>query len=76
MSKPITAKALTSCQAAVIWQPYTEDRGPGEPAILCHADATGLLVIEQEDRAVLIQPEALPALIKQLQRLAKETPKQ
>lgn len=76
MSKPITANAMTCCQPVVIWQPYTEDRGPGEPAILCHADATGLLVIEQEDRAVLIQPEALPALIKQLQRLAKETPKQ
>ena len=75
MSKPITANAMTCCQPAVIWQPYIDGAG-SEPALLVHSDSGGLLVIQQEGREVLIQRQTLPELIKQLQRLAKETPKQ
>lgn len=72
MTKPITAMAMTCCQPVVIWQPYTEGSGAGEPALLVHHDAGGLLVIRQEDNEVLIQRETLPELIKQLKRLATE----
>ncbi|MBU1282751.1 MAG: hypothetical protein KJ989_13200 [Gammaproteobacteria bacterium] len=75
MSKPITANAMTCCQAAVIWQPYIDGAG-SEPALLVHSDACGLLVIQQEERHVLIQRETLPELIKQLKRLAAEDPSQ
>lgn len=73
MSKPITANAMTCCQPAVIWQPYVDGAG-SEPALLVHSDACGLLVIQQEERHVLIQRETLPELIKQLKRLATEDP--
>lgn len=75
MPKAITANAMTCCQPAVIWQPYV-DGGGSEPALLVHSDACGLLVIQQEDRHVLIQRESLPELIKQLKRLAAEGPSQ
>lgn len=66
---------MTCAMQAVIWQPYDDDNGPGEPALLVQRDASGLLSITQEGREVLIQTETLPALIKQLRRLAdKETP--
>lgn len=71
MSKPITANAMTCCQPVVIWQPYIEGAG-SEPALLVHSDAGGLLVIRQGDSEVLIQPETLLELIKQLKRLAAE----
>ena len=68
--KAITAMTMTSAMQAVIWQPYTEDGGTGEPALLVQRDASGLLCIAQEGREILIQPETLPELIKQLRRLA------
>ena len=75
MTKPTTAHTMTCAMQAVIWQPFVDDSGPGEPALLVQRDASGLLSITQEGREVLIQPETLPALIKQLRRLAdKETP--
>ena len=70
MDKPITTTVMNSALQAVIWQPYLEDRGPGEPAILVERDASGLLALTQEGRQVLIQPETLPALIKELKRLS------
>jgi hypothetical protein len=73
MSKPITASAMTCCQPVVIWQPYVDGAG-SEPALLVHSDTSGLLVIQQEGREVLIQRETLPELIKQLKRLAAEDP--
>ncbi|WP_447593625.1 hypothetical protein [Aquipseudomonas campi] len=72
MAKPTVSHTMTSAQQAVIWQPYIEDRGPGEPAILVESDASGLLVLTQEGRHVLIQPETLPALVKELKRLSGE----
>lgn len=74
MSKPTTATTMTTAQQAVIWQPYDDDRGPGEPALLVQVDACGLLTITQEGREVLIQPETLPELFKQLRRLAASNP--
>lgn len=71
MSKTTSATTMTSAQQAVIWQPYIENRSPGEPALLVQVDACGLLSINQEGREVLIQPETLPELFKQLRRLAK-----
>lgn len=71
MNKPTTSTTMTSAQQAVIWQPYIENRGPGEPALLVQVDACGLLSINQEGREVLIQPETLPELFKHLRRLAK-----
>ena len=68
--KAITAMTMNSAMQAVIWQPYTEDCGSGEPALLVQRDASGLLVITQEGRDILVQPETLPELIKQLRRLA------
>lgn len=70
MAKPTTSTVMNSALQAVIWQPYIEDRGPGEPAILVERDATGLLILTQEGRQVLIQPEILPALVKELKRLS------
>jgi hypothetical protein len=70
MSKPTTATTMTTAQQAVIWQPYDDDRGTGEPALLVQVDATGLLTITQEGREVLIQHETLPELFRQLRRLA------
>lgn len=70
MAKPITTRIMACAQQAVIWQPYIEDRGPGEPAILVERDASGLLILTQEGRLVLIQPETLPALVKELKRLS------
>lgn len=70
MAKPITSRVMDCAQQAVIWQPYLDDRGPGEPAILVERDASGLLVLTQEGRQVLIQPETLPALVKELKRLS------
>lgn len=72
--KSTTAMALNSCQAAVIWQPYTVDSGPGEPTLLVHSDDCGLLVITPDGREVLIQRETLPELIKLLKRLDAERP--
>lgn len=69
MGKPTTTTGLQS--PTVIWQPYKDGYGQ-EPALLVHRDATGLLVITQEDRDILIQPETLPELIKQLKRLTAE----
>lgn len=74
MSKPTTATTMTTAQQAVIWQPYDDDRGPGEPALLVQVDACGLLSITQEGREVLIQPETLQELFKQLRRLAASNP--
>ena len=76
MPKAITTQAITGCQPAVIWQPYTEESGTGEPAILVQSDACGLLVIEQEGRCVLVQRETVPELIKQLKRIVREAPTQ
>lgn len=70
MAKPITTRVVDCAQQSVIWQPYIDDRGPGEPAILVERDAAGLLLLTQEGRQVLIQPETLPALFKELKRLA------
>lgn len=72
MTKPAIAHTMTSAMQAVIWQPFTEEHGPGEPALLVQRDAAGLLTITQEGREVLIQPDVLPALIQQLKRLAAE----
>ena len=71
MPRPITTQVMSGAQA-VIWQPYTDALGIGEPALLVQRDATGLLVLTQEGREILIQPETLPALFKQLRRLAQE----
>lgn len=70
MSKPTVASTMACAMQAVIWQPFVEGGG-AEPALLVQRDATGLLVITQEGRDVLIQPETLPELIKQLRRLAQ-----
>lgn len=70
MAKPITTRVMDCTQQSVVWQPYLDDRGPGEPAILVERDASGLLILTQEGRQVLIQPETLSALIKELRRLA------
>lgn len=67
-SKPTTATALQSPK--VIWQPFIDDHGQ-EPALLLHRDAVGLIIITQEGRDVLIQPETVPELIKQLRRLTQ-----
>lgn len=69
MIKPTIAHTMTSAMQAVIWQPYVEDSGQ-EPALLVQRDSCGLLVINQEGREILIQRETLPALFKQLRRLA------
>lgn len=71
MSKPTVSNTMTCAAQAVIWQPFIEDAGSPEPALLVQRDATGLLIITQEGRDILIQPETLPALIKQLRRLAQ-----
>lgn len=71
MSKPTVSHTMTSATQAVIWQPYVEDSG-SEPALLVQRDACGLLIITQEGRDILIQPETLPELIKQLKRLTAE----
>lgn len=70
VDKPICTHVMGSAQQAVIWQPYSDDRGPGEPAILVESDATGLLCLTQEGRAITIQSESLPTLIRELKRLA------
>ncbi|PIA74261.1 hypothetical protein CDR19_04135 [Ectopseudomonas toyotomiensis] len=70
MHKPITSTVMNCALQAVIWQPYLDDRGPGEPAILVERDASGLLVLTQEGRQLLIQTETLPALVKELKRLS------
>ncbi len=57
----------------MIWQPFIEGHGQ-EPALLMHRDAGGLIIITQEGRDILIQPETLPELIKQLRRLAAPFP--
>ena len=72
MKKPPVAITMACCRPIVIWQPYTEDAGAGEPALLIQADSSGLLVIQQEGREVLIQPAVLPELIKALKRMASE----
>lgn len=69
MSKPVVSHTMTSAQQAVIWQPYVEGSGQ-ESAILVERDASGLLILTQEGRHVLIQPETLPALVKELKRLS------
>lgn len=71
MSKPTVSSTMTCAMQAVIWQPYVEGAG-SEPALLVQRDACGLLLITQEGRDVLIQPETLPELIKQLKRLTAE----
>ncbi len=70
MSKPTVANTMACAMQAVIWQPFMEGGG-AEPALLVQRDASGLLIITQEGRDVLIQPETLPELIKQLRRLAQ-----
>lgn len=72
MSRPTIATTLTTAHQVVIWQPHIEDLGPGEPALLVQRDSTGLLSITQEGREVLIQPETLPELVRQLRRLAAD----
>ncbi|WP_147411161.1 hypothetical protein [Pseudomonas cavernicola] len=70
MTRPTVSHTMSCAMQAVIWQPFTEDRG-SEPALLVQCDATGLLMITQEGRDILIQPETLPELIKQLRRLTQ-----
>jgi hypothetical protein len=72
MSRPTISNTMNTAMQVVIWQPFVEDRGAGEPALLVQRDASGLLVITQEGREILIQRETLPALFKQLRRLATE----
>lgn len=72
MTKPTITTTMTTTHQVVIWQPYLDDRGPGEPALLVQRDALGLLSITQEGREVLIQPETLPELVRQLRRLAAD----
>ncbi|WP_370601130.1 hypothetical protein [Pseudomonas nitroreducens] len=72
MDKPTVSLTMDCANQAVIWQPYIEDRVGAEPAILVQRDSTGLLSIEQEGKAVLVAPETLPELVRQLRRLAKE----
>lgn len=74
MDKPTVSLTMDCANQAVIWQPYLEDRGGAEPAILVQRDSTWLLCIEQEGRSVLLMPETLPELIRQLKRLAKKEP--
>ena len=70
MSKPTISHTMACAMQAVIWQPFMEGGG-AEPALLVQRDAAGLLVITQEGRDILIQPEPLPELIKQLRRLVQ-----
>lgn len=69
--QPTVSHTMTCAAQAVIWQPLVEDTGSFEPALLVQRDATGLLIITQEGRDILIQPETLPELIKQLRLLAQ-----
>ncbi|SED96976.1 hypothetical protein SAMN05421553_3751 [Pseudomonas anguilliseptica] len=71
VSKPTVSHTMTCAAQAVIWQPFIEDTGNPEPALLVQRDASGLLIITQEGRDILIQPETLPELIKQLRLLAQ-----
>jgi len=64
-------RTMKEANQAVIWQPFDENYGGSEPALLIQRDASGLLCIEQEGRSVLIQPTTLPALFAELKRLAK-----
>src|SRR3990167_5498293 len=36
--KPTVTQAMTCRRPAVIWQPYTDDSGSGEPALPIHAE--------------------------------------
>ncbi|WP_324731022.1 hypothetical protein [Pseudomonas paeninsulae] len=71
MGKPTVSTTMTNANQAVIWQPYVEDSASCHPAILVQVDACGLLILAQEGRDILIQPETLPELFRQLKRLAQ-----
>jgi hypothetical protein len=71
-AKPTVSTTMASAQQAVIWQACSED-GITEPAILVQSDSTGLLILTQEGRDILIQPSTLPDLFRQLKRLVTET---
>lgn len=42
-----------------------------EPAIAASTDATGLIVLEQEGRGILVNRASVPELVKLLRELAK-----
>lgn len=68
MKSPKTYRTMGKLPAIVVWQPYVEDEGQ-EPALVVQADAAGLIVIAQEGREILIQPETVPALITAMRQM-------
>ncbi|MFI8479674.1 hypothetical protein ACIGCM_03795 [Pseudomonas sp. NPDC078700] len=68
MTRIKTHRTMGKMPAVVIWQPYSDD-GSQEPAIVVQADACGIIVIAQEGREVLIQPEIVPALITAMRQM-------
>lgn len=53
----------------ILWQPTTNE-GFTETAIGASVDAGGTIVLEQEGRHIVIDPEAVPELRKLLNELA------
>lgn len=63
-------RTMGQMPATVIWQPYVEGASQ-EPALVVQVDAAGLIVLAQEGREILIQPETVPGLIKALKQASK-----
>ena len=56
----------------VLWQTGDDPDCPiPEPAIAIHTDATGLLMLDQEGREILINRASVPELIATLKLLTK-----
>lgn len=61
-------------QPHVLWQEFDDDLGCQEAAIAIHLDASGLIILEQEGRHVVVHRSSVPELEKLLLALAKVKP--
>jgi hypothetical protein len=56
----------------VVWQEAPEDSVPELP-VLVHIDSGGIIVLDQEDRSIVLQPGTVKQLCEVLKSMAKGT---
>lgn len=54
----------------VVWQEAPEDGAPELP-VLVHVDSAGVIVLDQEDRSIVLQPGTVKQLCEVLKATAK-----
>lgn len=58
--------------SCVVFQPYHDEYGVAEQAIAVSVDTSGLIVLNQEGREILINRSSVPDLVRVLRELVKK----